>query len=486
MKTLEAVMKNGTIDVHCHLFNGRFAFEELLEIGWRWIHDEYPCKDGQLHRTVRGVKLSLPPFITGMITYVASLFETITRNPDGNYKYELKCYKESRFPQKAPLITVPLMMDIYFLFDDGAAYGRRSRIGGMTAAKRRASLEHLQVDERMHEPFDAFAAEMKELVLQAMSERMTAGRKRALPAVMKRKRSIEKEIDTIIGECKAPREKKVRAAGGAGAAEVQMTRGYRHHIEALGEIKQKNPGTVFPFLAVDPRRTGIEQLVNDHVLHGDFHGVKLYCPLGYLPSHPDLNPVFRICLDNNIPVTAHTSPGGFPSQSSQIRTFSRKKDGSVVEVLFDRAGFEKKQKPARGEWAASLFFADPLNWLEVLESPGFGKLKVNFAHFGGEENIRAFAGGSAKPGNWTAGIVELMERFDNVYADISFCPGSDMPFLIQKIVTLHPKVSGRLMFGTDYVMLMINGCGLTGYFNEYTGLPSAMLTTNAANFLKRP
>ncbi|NTW10646.1 MAG: hypothetical protein HGA26_04720 [Chlorobiaceae bacterium] len=40
-----ALMKNGNIDIHFHLFNGRSAFEELLEIGWRLIHDDYPYKE---------------------------------------------------------------------------------------------------------------------------------------------------------------------------------------------------------------------------------------------------------------------------------------------------------------------------------------------------------------------------------------------------------------------------------------------------------
>lgn len=478
-------MKKGNIDVHCHLLNGRFAFEELLEIGWRWMHDDYPYKDGQMRRSVRSVKLPLPPFIRGLILYAASLFEAVTRDPEGNYRYELDCYAESAFSDSLPLLAVPLMMDIYFIFDDGGAHGRRSTPGTLTLAKRRASLEPLHVGKNLQVPFDAFAEEMKELVLQEVSERMAKEGRRAAAAVSIKKKELAEQLDAIIGECRAPREKKAGTRGSSGAGDVQMTRGYRNHIDALGEIRRKNPDSVFPFLAVDPRRIGIDRLVNDHVLHGDFQGVKLYCPLGYLPSHPDLNPVFRICIANGIPVTAHTSPGGFPSQSGEIRTFSRKKDGSVVPVFFNKAAFVKKRKPAGGECAASLFFADPLNWLEVLESPGFENLKVNFAHFGGEENIRAFAGGKAKADNWTACIVELMERYDNVYADISYCPGSDMPSLIEKIVRVHPKAGQRLMFGTDYVMLMINGCGLTSYFNEYMALPPAMLSDNAARFLKR-
>ncbi len=479
-------MKNGNIDVHCHLFNGKFAFEELLEIGWRWMHGEYPYADGQMRRTTRGIRLPLPPFIKKMITYTANLFETVTRDPAGNYKYETECYRKSGFRRSEPLITVPLMMDIYFIFDDGAGHGRRSGIGAMSAARKKASLGQLHIAEKRHSEFDAFAEEMKGLVLQAVSERASSGRRAATATAVKRKITVEKELDAIIGECKAPRKAPSKVRGAAGGGDVQMTRGYRHHIEALREIKHAYPDSVFPFLAVDPRRIGIDSLVDEHVLRGDFHGVKLYCPLGYLPSHPDLNPVFRTCIGNGIPVTAHTSPGGFPSQCGQIRSFRRKKDGVVVPVFFDKEDFVKQRKPEKGESAQSLFFADPGNWLDVLESAGFGRLKVNFAHFGGEDHIGAFADGKANPGNWTAAIVELMERFENVYADVGYCPDSKMPEYIGKIVARHPVVAERLMFGTDYVMIMINGCGLTNYFNEYTRLTSAMLRDNAVKFLARP
>jgi len=49
----------------------------------------------------------------------------------------------------------------------------------------------------------------------------------------------------------------------------------------------------------------------------------------------------------------------------------------------------------------------------------------------------------------------------------------------------HPVVQSRLMFGTDFVMIMMNKCGLQNYFNHYNGLKTAMVTTNPMAFLER-
>ncbi len=82
-------------------------------------------------------------------------------------------------------------------------------------------------------------------------------------------------------------------------------------IQEIIEIKKNNRKTVYPFLAVDPRRKGIFDLVKQSVgKNRNFHGIKVYPALGYLPSHPDLMKVFSYYADKDIPVTAHCSRGG--------------------------------------------------------------------------------------------------------------------------------------------------------------------------------
>ena len=79
-----------------------------------------------------------------------------------------------------------------------------------------------------------------------------------------------------------------------------------------------------------------------------------------------------------------------------------------------------------------------------------------------------------------------MERFKNVYADISYCPDNDMLNYIQNIVGRYKSVQERLMFGTDYIMVMKEsslGGNLDHYFNLYTDIYPEMLNVNPAAFL---
>ncbi len=58
---------------------------------------------------------------------------------------------------------------------------------------------------------------------------------------------------------------------------------------------------------------------------------------------------------------------------------------------------------------------------------------------------------------------------------------------IKKIVTLYPVVQNRLMFGTDYNMVMkesILDSDLKNYFNRYSSIFPEMLGVNPAAFLR--
>ena len=78
---------------------------------------------------------------------------------------------------------------------------------------------------------------------------------------------------------------------------IELSPGYKKHMLELEELSNNYPGKVFPFLAVDPRRIGIMKLIDLKVNKGIgiFKGIKIYPPLGYLPTHPNLEPVFEYC-----------------------------------------------------------------------------------------------------------------------------------------------------------------------------------------------
>ena len=472
-------MRNRTIDVHCHFFNISFAFAEMLEIGWRWIHSDYPYTSDE-RGLLKGVGI-IPPELKKVARYVASYFASAVRTPGEHYTYEQGCCQQSQWHVAQPLITVPLMMDIFFLFDKGEMEQRRGVMPSLHGGAGKDALNATTISEENADAFDAFAQIMKTAFIPVYKKRAST-KEFASAFSAKKMTDIGCDLDQVIAEFKVGHAKEgVRSVAQRSVKRsVQMTRGYSKHLEELQELQRDNPETVLPFLAVDPRRIGIEELVREQVVDGAFKGVKLYPPLGYLPTHPNLYPIYRLCVKHNIPVTVHTSKGGLLSLCDTIKTRSQKRDGTVVPVTFDK----KLGK------TADLFFANPAGWLEILENSEFSGLHLNFAHFGGEEHIGNLA--NQKPGepdhpeNWTGQIIGLMERFRNVYADFAYCPNNGMLDNIMKIAKRYPVVQQRLMFGTDYNMVMKESVlvdDLKNYFDSYTGIFPEMLTVNPAAFL---
>ena len=472
-------MQNRAIDVHCHFFNLSFAFAEVLEIGWRWIHGDYPYKSDE--RGLPKVFVIMPPELRELAHYVASYFAAATDSPEEHYAYEERCCQKSQWHLSEPLITVPLMMDIFFMFDHGETKAQKAVMLALPEILQRDGLNAMMITEDNADRFDELAQIIKAEFIPVYEKSISA--RNLTPTLFaKNITTISRELDLVIADFKAGHAAEgVRTmAKSCTQTSVQMTWGYRKHLLELQNLQRDNPGTVLPFLAVDPRRIGIEELVREQVVKGAFKGVKLYPPLGYLPTHPNLYPVYRLCIEHNIPVTVHTSTGGLLSLCDTIKTQSQKKNGEIVTVTFDK----KTNK------SAALFFSNPANWLEILENSEFSGLHLNFAHFGGEEHISTLA--NQQPGepddseNWTLQIIGLMERFKNVYADISYCPDNDMLNYIQNIVGRYKIVQERLMFGTDYIMVMKEsslGGNLDHYFNLYTDIYPEMLNVNPAAFL---
>ena len=474
-------MQNGNIDVHCHFFNISFAFAEVLEIGWRWIHGNYPYKSDEQVRLIALKLKIIPPELRKLAHYVASYFAAATESPEEHYEYEQRCCRISQWHPSQPLITVPLMMDIFFMFDNGETEQERALMLTLPEVLQRDALDAMRVTADNEGFFDEFAQVMKAEFIPVYEKRASA-RDLAPALSAKYMTDISHDLELVIADFKVQHaDEGVRTmAKSCKETNVQMTRGYRKHLEEL-LLQQESPaGTVLPFLAVDPRRVGIEELVKEQVVDGAFKGVKLYPPLGYLPSHPNLYPVYRLCMKHNIPITVHTSTGGLLSLCDTIQTRSQNIKGEIVHITFDK----------KTDTSAALFFAKPVKWLEILENPEFSRLHLNFAHFGGEEHIIKLANQKPDepddPGNWTGQIIGLMARFSNVYADISYCPNNGMLNYIKAIVKRFPIVQQRLMFGTDYIMVMKESglCGdLDNYFNHYTGIYTEMKSVNPEAFL---
>ncbi len=209
--------------------------------------------------------------------------------------------------------------------------------------------------------------------------------------------------------------------GGAKRFEDQMT----ETLKAVESINRHyNRIRMLPFIAADPNRKNVADLVRDVLDGGVFVGVKIYPVMGFTPDDKRLYPIYEYCVQKNIPVTAHCENGGIPGLSEFY------------------------------------YLADPKYWGEVLRD--FPTLTLNLAH-----NDRT---GSS----WQPKIMQLIIDYPNVYTDISYDTEMwVMPrryFKSIKRMLQTPKVQDRVLYGTDWYMgrYLWTEASYLRWFSEYS------------------
>lgn len=475
-------MSKNFIDIHCHYFNGKFAFRELLEIGWRMLNSDYPYNRDE--RKMMPESISPPSNLRTLVEYVASLSSALVKSAEENYAFEQNSFEKSEANNSLPLIASPLMMDIYFVADKGKYLDKKKFIEELPENDYRQAITPLEVNPEDRERFESFAEDLRQQVLSAVREKR-ASSKMQPEGVDSELEDIEQALTDAITDFRLSAVEEGIADEGKG--QVQLTRGFRKQLKKIQDLKRNHPETVFPFFAVDPRRVGIAQLLEENLQNGAFAGVKLYPPLGYLPSHPDLYPIYDLCLQYNVPVTAHCSPGGFHTFRSTVKTQSRDRHGNeetkevIVAKGYDLSACSEPQ---------CCYFADPDNWVEILENEKYSSLRINLAHFGGEEQFLKYVEGREEKENWTAKIIKLIERFDNLYTDVSYFPSVGIVPKIEQLLSGYSFLQERLMFGTDFIMILTDyklaseqNKALVDYYNHFGGLSEQLFSANAHRFL---
>jgi len=231
--------------------------------------------------------------------------------------------------------------------------------------------------------------------------------------------------------------------------------------------------------------------------NGDFIGIKLYPSLGFDPFPEGDDEKTKKKRDNYLNVYKHISDLGLP-----------------VTIHCQRAahmsGDRKKKELLR--------YTDPANWLSILkDNPGLHDLRINFAHFGGEESVRKTVlwdeedddlWGADKTysfinkRSWTYRIIELLKKYPNTYSDISAFDFTDAravaslawilsldqdnmsPF---KEVGKH-KLIDKLLWGSDYPMILMSRTLNGGYVPLMDSFINAIDTgvSNLSGFIMPP
>lgn len=207
---------------------------------------------------------------------------------------------------------------------------------------------------------------------------------------------------------------------------------------------------ILPFFAIDPRRADKEdkdenlyELFLKAFCEADkpsFFGVKCYPALGYFPSDERLRAIFQICEEKNIPITTHC--GG-----EVVSTFEKSVEfvGKNAKETIPIAGLDRRDR--------AKFLNNPLQWLPVLKE--FPKLRINFAHFGGDTNWE----NKSKNLEHTViqQIMDICVQY-NTFADFSFnVIEKELFATLNDTLNKHPEVRNKTLFGTDFWVVLPSG-----------------------------
>jgi predicted TIM-barrel fold metal-dependent hydrolase len=192
---------------------------------------------------------------------------------------------------------------------------------------------------------------------------------------------------------------------------------------------------------------------------GFFSGIKVYPPLGFNPW-PDENkePVeaekvkylYKFCVEKNIPITTHCS--------------------NISWQVIERKKAEK--------------YTNPKTWEKVLQQEEYKTLKLNFAHFGSQRKSLWF-GRKSRSWEWLETILNLMLKYDHVYADFSY----EVVFknycskLFKRIKTFGDehaqgqlngavnRLYDRILFGSDFLINLIEIDSYKKYLEIFRDAP---------------
>jgi len=439
------------IDAHCHLFNGQYAVMELVAATWNTVCGDYPHEREK--RENQKIRKSILDFegVREFALWTARLIKCVISSCEENYIYGQEKFNDSSLSEETYLNVVPLMMDIYYAFDDNKGESKRK------SGQRGILFKPFTVKDKQIDSFHKHLNSIKQIVTEEF-EKFSKDE----PESAEKRASSLLVIDTVFHEVKnALLNISSEVFDRYALAGIEMSPGYKKHMHDLEELSEKYPDKVYPFLAADPRKIGVMKLIEKKINRGNgvFKGLKIYPPLGYLPTHPNLIPIFDYCSEYDIPITVHCSLGGFPNLRKENYVSS-----------WDTKPHTENFKSVDGN--KSRYYANPENWIPVLNR--WPDLRINFGHFGGGDST------------WMNTIMKLMKDHPNIYADTSYFTNNGIASEINNKIKKEEILKKRLMFGTDYVMIMMNMKlgGLEAYFNNYSGLSNELLGENARGFLK--
>lgn len=230
---------------------------------------------------------------------------------------------------------------------------------------------------------------------------------------------------------------------------------------------------VLPYLPIDPRRENLYDvfLKAFDQSNPQFFGVKCYPALGYLPADERLMPIFKICAEKNIPVMTHCGGEIVSTFESPIHA---NRLGEKVEIN----DLKRKHRARK--------LNEPTEWEYVLKE--YKDLRLCLGHYGGG----AAWENDPDTAHRIPEILDMMARYDNLYADFSFNLESLTAIKNFRNKLFKDDAHGKLMkerslFGTDFwVILPLSDLikDQRNFIEETEDLINELLKTNVLKYMK--
>ncbi|MBK8531078.1 MAG: amidohydrolase family protein [Flavobacteriales bacterium] len=244
-------------------------------------------------------------------------------------------------------------------------------------------------------------------------------------------------------------------------------------LAEVERIRRDYPDHFFPFVGVDPRHlqgNGLRDRVKEKIERRAFFGIKIYPSIGFFPFDAGLDALYAWAEANEVPVMTHCTRAGTFYTGKMEQVLPDLAPGGLNPTAPEMTAIHariKRFRDALFTWKNSKYgcniFLHPQNYEPVLRK--YPKLKLCFAHFGGDDEMLGEKQELCKRNictdNFHTEIVRIMSATDaagvlsypNVYTDISYTLFRDKVY--PKLNTLVAGPLGdRILFGTDFYMTL--------------------------------
>lgn len=220
----------------------------------------------------------------------------------------------------------------------------------------------------------------------------------------------------------------------------RVPRKYQDQLSELLQLSKKYPDIVIPFVHIEPNNPEYLSIFSRAMSNG-FKGVKLYPPAScFLPTDKRLDPIYRYCNENKIPILVHCGPQSPTHYHDSIKNLRKK---------LDAAGLKWTKDMDKVELCGQ--FTHPKNYVKILEK--YPNINLCFGHWGSEISWKKYIENPADTDNWFYVIKDMLIKYPNLYTDISFTLNDQEYFSVLKVFLQNEKIRPKVLFGSDYYMV---------------------------------